>query len=359
MPGRYGTGDYRYGFQGQEKDEKTGLINYKYRMYRPEIGRFFAVDPLAPKYPFYSPYQFSGNKLIAWVELEGLEEGEILPENEDELYFAEKVPSSNPENQIGYKNRNYLNESLMEGLRKYSSDNKIGPMEELYYHSLISVSLTTSDKFNLSNKGFAARNFGRYIVGEGGYDILNYNYLNKYSQFNSLRNKTDERLIREIINNETVIRLKNGESTYVVVNQDNKLEQYGANEGPLASDYTLAIGSGHLMASGVITVSKSAEGVLSFSGKVSYTFYDHYGWESGRALGIPHAFSGMINHSQAEELQKLGAKDFDMRSYFTSDVSSFMGLLYIGNHQNSKRTTKHPKKDNSDSIKGKSLIYEF
>ena len=86
MPGRYGTGDYRYGFQGQEKDEKTGLINYKYRMHDPRIGRFFAVDPLSYKYPYYSPYQFSGNKLIAWVELEGLEEWDVGPNGKNKVY---------------------------------------------------------------------------------------------------------------------------------------------------------------------------------------------------------------------------------------------------------------------------------
>ena len=42
-------------------------------MHDPRVGRFFAVDPLSPKYPFYSPYQFSGNRLIDMVELEGLE----------------------------------------------------------------------------------------------------------------------------------------------------------------------------------------------------------------------------------------------------------------------------------------------
>jgi len=43
-------------------------------MHDPRVGRFFAVDPLAPKYPYYSPYQFSGNKVIQFIELEGLEE---------------------------------------------------------------------------------------------------------------------------------------------------------------------------------------------------------------------------------------------------------------------------------------------
>ncbi len=68
---------YRYMFQGQEADHEIkgegNSINYKYRMHDPRIGRFFAVDPLAPKYPYYTPYAFSGNQVIHMVELEGLE----------------------------------------------------------------------------------------------------------------------------------------------------------------------------------------------------------------------------------------------------------------------------------------------
>jgi hypothetical protein len=48
-------------------------VNYKYRMHDPRIGRFFAVDPLAAKYPYNSPYAFSENRVLDAVELEGLE----------------------------------------------------------------------------------------------------------------------------------------------------------------------------------------------------------------------------------------------------------------------------------------------
>ncbi|NRA12054.1 MAG: hypothetical protein HRT57_08895, partial [Crocinitomicaceae bacterium] len=78
MPNRNAsTGSYRYGFQGQEKDDEVkgegNSINYKYRMHDPRVGRFFAVDPLASKYPHNSPYAFSENRVIDGIELEGLE----------------------------------------------------------------------------------------------------------------------------------------------------------------------------------------------------------------------------------------------------------------------------------------------
>jgi len=76
-----GTQDYPYGMQGQSMtDELLGEGNwadFKYRGADPRLGRFFSVDPLTKKYPWYTPYQFSGNKVINCVELEGLEEHEL------------------------------------------------------------------------------------------------------------------------------------------------------------------------------------------------------------------------------------------------------------------------------------------
>ncbi|MFB9110344.1 RHS repeat-associated core domain-containing protein [Flavobacterium gyeonganense] len=83
VPNRHGSSNsYRYGFQGQEKDDEIkgegNSLNYTYRMHDPRIGRFFAVDPLAKAYPHYTPYIFSGNKLIHAIELEGMEEYELF-----------------------------------------------------------------------------------------------------------------------------------------------------------------------------------------------------------------------------------------------------------------------------------------
>jgi RHS repeat-associated protein len=80
VPNRHGSSNqYRYGFQGQEKDDELkgegNSLNYTFRMHDPRVGRFFAVDPLASKYPYLSPYQFSSNTPIMAVELEGLETG--------------------------------------------------------------------------------------------------------------------------------------------------------------------------------------------------------------------------------------------------------------------------------------------
>src|SRR5690554_2085294 len=122
MPGRNGsTGDYRYGFQGQEMDDEVkgegNSVNYKFRMHDPRVGRFFAVDPLAKDYPWNSPYAFSENSVIAFVELEGLEKyfapsGESLGQygdnteirvvDEEEVDFAREQLSRYSRDPEGY-----------------------------------------------------------------------------------------------------------------------------------------------------------------------------------------------------------------------------------------------------------------
>ncbi len=79
----------RFGYNGQERDnEVRGTGNsyaYEYRMYDPRIGRFLSIDPLSQRYPYYTPYQFAGNRVIACLDLEGLEDVYYLDKNIKEL----------------------------------------------------------------------------------------------------------------------------------------------------------------------------------------------------------------------------------------------------------------------------------
>ena len=80
MPNRYtSSGDYRYGFNGKENDDEVKGVtgsqqDYGFRIYDPRLGRFLSVDPLTASYPWYTPYQFAGNKPIWAIDLDGLEE---------------------------------------------------------------------------------------------------------------------------------------------------------------------------------------------------------------------------------------------------------------------------------------------
>ena len=48
--------------------------DYGFRIYNPGIAKFLSVDPLTKSYPWYTPYQFAGNKPINSIDIDGLEE---------------------------------------------------------------------------------------------------------------------------------------------------------------------------------------------------------------------------------------------------------------------------------------------
>jgi len=115
---------YRYGFQGQEKDDEIkgpgNSLNYEYRMHDSRIGRFFAVDPLTDKYPYYSPYQFSGNRPIDCVELEGLEPATAANQAEGDIVPAKNKENGEIENWKYSKDPNNSNKFNWSSMGKYT-----------------------------------------------------------------------------------------------------------------------------------------------------------------------------------------------------------------------------------------------
>jgi RHS repeat-associated protein len=66
---------YRFGFNGMEKDnEMKGVgnsLDFGARMYDSRVGRWLSLDPLATKYPFATPYNFSLNTPIQAKDPDG------------------------------------------------------------------------------------------------------------------------------------------------------------------------------------------------------------------------------------------------------------------------------------------------
>jgi RHS repeat-associated protein len=71
------AGAYRYGFNGQEKDNEVkgvgNSLDFKFRVYDSRLGRFMSVDPLTASYPWNSTYAFAENRVIDGIDLEGRE----------------------------------------------------------------------------------------------------------------------------------------------------------------------------------------------------------------------------------------------------------------------------------------------
>ncbi|WP_158826717.1 DUF6443 domain-containing protein [Mucilaginibacter lacusdianchii] len=62
-----------YLYNKMELQEELGQYDYNKRFYDPIIGRFTSIDPLAEKYPYYTPYQFAGNEVPNAMDMDGLE----------------------------------------------------------------------------------------------------------------------------------------------------------------------------------------------------------------------------------------------------------------------------------------------
>lgn len=86
--------NYSYSTQGQERQRDTGWSSYKWRNYDPAMARFFNIDPLSEDYVTWSPYVFSGNRVVDSRELEGLEPFSTKREQDlpgNEMEFAEMI----------------------------------------------------------------------------------------------------------------------------------------------------------------------------------------------------------------------------------------------------------------------------
>jgi RHS repeat-associated protein len=78
MPGRQFTasgGDYRYGFNGKEKDDEWSgegnAIDFGGRIYDSRVGRWMSVDHKISKFPYSSPYVFVLNSPNLLIEKDG------------------------------------------------------------------------------------------------------------------------------------------------------------------------------------------------------------------------------------------------------------------------------------------------
>jgi hypothetical protein len=62
---------YRYGFNGKEKDNDPIQYDYGFRIYDPSLNRFKSIDLLASEFSSYSPYNFSLNNSIRLIDPDG------------------------------------------------------------------------------------------------------------------------------------------------------------------------------------------------------------------------------------------------------------------------------------------------
>ncbi|WP_083925438.1 RHS repeat protein [Psychroflexus tropicus] len=84
MPNRNVEGDYRYGYQGQEKDAETGKEAFELRLWDGRIGRWLSPDPYGE---FSSPYIGMGNNPMTTIDIDG---GRIYVTNKAGIVYEYK-----------------------------------------------------------------------------------------------------------------------------------------------------------------------------------------------------------------------------------------------------------------------------
>ena len=129
---------YRFGFNGKESDSEVkgegNQQDYGFRIYDPRIAKFLSVDPLTKEYPWYTPYQFAGNKPIKFTDLDGLEE---CPAGQD--YSVKKNENRTPGEVVGDFISGVLGD--LEAVNDYFSnpETKVGVVEAIVASLNLSV----------------------------------------------------------------------------------------------------------------------------------------------------------------------------------------------------------------------------
>lgn len=90
----FGFADDKYKFTGKERDDETGFDYFPPgRTYDSRVPHWLQIDPLADKYPGWSPYNYALNNPLRFIDPKGMEAVDATPNDPDD---PDKKNKSNP-----------------------------------------------------------------------------------------------------------------------------------------------------------------------------------------------------------------------------------------------------------------------
>ena len=99
---QYNSSLIQFGFNGKLNDADAGYQDYGFRNYSQKARRFNQEDPLTEEYPWYTPYQFAGNKTIEAIDLDGAEEAYINQQSQVKLRIENDIKQSEYEKETAH-----------------------------------------------------------------------------------------------------------------------------------------------------------------------------------------------------------------------------------------------------------------
>jgi|GEM_PF-6169732 len=324
QPGRkFSSGSkYRYGFNGKENDSEVkgdgNQQDYGMRIYDGRLGRFLSVDPITSSYPWYTPYQFAGNKPIRYIDKDGEEE------HDPDRYYDKALP----------------------GIGKMYAQNLLSLTKEQQQKVMNSI-LYAANKREMFKSGFrwlSTRLLTRWAEGKGGYDILSYEAVNSL-QVNGSMKDVRNALTKQILE---IAKNVNGEGQhdYTTFAQTDRT---GAFAQALINDVGSALGSFKILGKADALIVIDKKGNKEIIVDISYTLADKYQWKAGKGIDL----GPIPDHDKMLDLEKIGAKPFYIRGYFKQGLRYTNGnRSYTGKIRDAVTTqgehNQHPEPGNQN-----------
>ena len=178
----------KYKFTGKERDVETGYDYFGARYYDSRIGRWMSVDPMQEKYPGWSPYNYTCNNPLVYVDATGndpstyTDEGgnvtSVTDDDSKDLFCMQEDGS--------YKlmGQTVDAHSFVDQEHPYNSDGSLNAVGRIDYNSTFA-----GDEIASSLKDVGSHFITRYAMhahNEDIYDLKSQTYQPERSYFGSL-----------------------------------------------------------------------------------------------------------------------------------------------------------------------------